>query len=496
MEKFFRAALSFNGGSRSSTTESDSIKTDLMPYLPIAIEGNVYHKKRGFFRSWHPYTATLQNAVLTLYSGPKDDEHICHIIMISGASVKLTSSSVKDHTALRIETRDGKVSMLSVPCSTSTQWAEELYNASSVTRTDLSNFKVLSKIGKGGYAKVYRVRHDDGKVMALKVLQKPFPGYTRHPGGVKATQLKFLVQERSALQLLKHPYITSLNHAFQDHNHLYMTMDLYGGGSLFEIGKVMPNRRFQEHHIRVWLAQIVSALQYTHSQQFIHRDLKPENILLDKNNHAHLADFGLSCYLPVKKSTVKQAKCGTPEYMAPEIISGAQYSFEVDWWALGIFTYELLVGRSPFAHSSRDVQKQNIATAHPKFPPDVRMSSHAKNLILGLLQKDPCDRLDGVALRSHAFFEGIDWVRVDQGSMPPLDFYNPRVAKLAVTTGAKPSFVDDQETTWSGAIKVLGFEYNREIDLSRQTRAIPSITLLPSTEPSVISGQYHSKVAL
>lgn len=468
-----------------------------MPYLPATVEGVVYHKKRGFFKSWRPFSASLRNTVLTLSSGPKEDEQMHHIIMLCGATVKrLGSCTIKDHEGLRIDTRDGKSCQLAVLAKDFERWADELYNAAAVTSTNLSHFHVLNKIGKGGYAKVYRVRHQAGAVMALKVLQKPFPGYTRQPGGVKATQLKFLVQERSALQILKHPHITSLHHAFQDHEHLYMTMDMYRGGSLFEIGKVMPHRRFSEAHIRVWLAQIVSALQYAHSHFFIHRDLKPENVLLDDHNHAHLADFGLSCFVPAQRNSVKFAKCGTPEYMAPEILAGAQYSYGVDWWALGIFMYELLVGRSPFAHSSRDVQKQNIATMEPRFPESLHISADAKSLILGLLRKDPQQRLDGPAIRAQPFFRGMDWGLVDSGQLPALDFFNPRVAKLSHKSPAhaRPSFEDDSAGSSASAITVLGFDYNREVDLGRQTRAIPSVTRLQSVEPSVLSRQYHSKI--
>lgn len=397
------------------------------------------------------------------------------MLPLLGAKVRKSSCVFKDHTTLRISTSCNQSVVLALPEAEFNQWTQALRSITTVAETVVDDFQVMHKIGKGGYAKVYRAHHVGGQTLALKVLQKPLPGYVRQPGGVKSTQLKFLVQERSALQMLKHPHITSLHHAFQDDQYLYMTMGLMDGGSLFEVGKRMPARRFPERLIKVWCAQVVSALAYAHTQKFIHRDLKPENVLLDENNNAHLADFGLSCYVAAVDGVTKLSKCGTPEYMSPEMISGKAYDYSVDWWALGIFMFELFSGRSPFANSSRDVQRQNIVRAQLKFPSSVNMSSSATSIITELLRKDPKVRIDIDGIRAHPFFEGIDWTAVDNGSMPPVDFNNP-IMGLDRTTDSRHSFVSSSKSSGGGLLSVVGFHYSRRAEMNHRRRSIPSIT--------------------
>lgn len=284
------------------------------------------------------------------------------------------------------------------------------------------DFTILERLGGGGYGEVYLVWHEESQEhLALKVMRKSPNGQKgrRGPRGVKPAEIRFLVQERAALQSLDHPNILQMVHAFQDHNYWYITMECARGGELYNLAKRLPKRRYPEELVKLWSAQIVCALEHVHKNGFVHRDLKAENILLDDKMHAKLIDFGLSIHLPTAKKLIV---CGTSEYMAPEMIRQVGYGYEVDWWALGILLYELLVGKSPFVCKNRQDQDERIIHSEVEFPPDAIVSPGMKDVILKLLHKSPESRLTGAGLREHPLYADINWSRVDAGTMPALDF--------------------------------------------------------------------------
>lgn len=168
--------------------------------------------------------------------------------------------------------------------------------------------------------------------------------------------------------------------------------------------------QFCEDMVRFYSAQIVLALEHLHSKDILYRDLKPENILLEENGYILLTDFGLS-------KIVKQTNsfCGTPDYIPPEILDKKQYTRSVDWWQLGILIYEMLVGHSPFFHRTMEKMIHNIRQKTVK--KNGYLSKNAFDLISKLLVKDPTKRLghsekDAQEIKSHAFFEGIDWEKL------------------------------------------------------------------------------------
>ncbi|KNE66793.1 AGC/AKT protein kinase [Allomyces macrogynus ATCC 38327] len=175
---------------------------------------------------------------------------------------------------------------------------------------------------------------------------------------------------------------------------------------------IVKERRFPEHRAKFYLAEIVLAVQYLHSKGVVYRDLKLENVLLDEEGHVKITDFGL-CKEGIGENITTSTFCGTPEYLAPEILEEENYGKSVDWWACGIVLYEMLVGRPPFG-TPESVEKLFQAILHQPIHYPSTLSAPAKSLLQGLLTRDATRRLgsgpgDGEAIMQHAFFADIDW---------------------------------------------------------------------------------------
>jgi serine/threonine protein kinase len=173
----------------------------------------------------------------------------------------------------------------------------------------------------------------DGQIYALKSLKKSKLKEAKHVEHTKT--------ERKILEIVNHPFIVSLKFAFQTDKKLYFVMDCYNGGELFY--HLRSKGRFNETQTKFYLAQIVLSIEFLHGQKIIYRDLKPENIVLDKTGYIKLTDFGLAKE-NIGDDGTTQTFCGTPEYLAPEIIRGDKYGKGVDIWCLGILLFEMLFG--------------------------------------------------------------------------------------------------------------------------------------------------------
>lgn len=193
---------------------------------------------------------------------------------------------------------------------------------------------------------------------------------------IKLKQIDHVRHERAILgDVSGHPYITNLMASFSDRDFLYLLLDYVPGGELFSYLRKL--RRFEEGMARFYAAEIVLVLEYLHEQQggVAYRDLKPENLLLDAEGHIRLVDFGFAKRLGNKDgSTETYTLCGTPEYLAPEVIRNNGHTTAVDWWALGILIYEFLTGYPPFWHQNPiEIYKQSVAIFST--PPPQRQSS-------------------------------------------------------------------------------------------------------------------------
>ena len=184
-----------------------------------------------------------------------------------------------------------------------------------------------------------------------------------------------------------------------------MLMEYVSGGELF--GYLRNVQRIPTKHARMYLAELVLALEYLHENNIVYRDLKPENILIDANGYLKMTDFGFAKKLKPDEKTF--TLCGTPEYLAPEIIQGQGHSYTVDWWALGILLFEMLAGSAPFVDSSAFGIYQRILQGRIEYPRD--MDHRAKDLIRKLLTFDCTKRLGSRPedVRGHKFFRNLNW---------------------------------------------------------------------------------------
>jgi len=188
---------------------------------------------------------------------------------------------------------------------------------------------------------------------------------------------------------------------------LYLLFEYVQGGELFS--HLRAAGRFATKTARFYAAEIVLALEYLHQQKIVYRDLKPENLLLDHKGHIKVTDFGFAKVVPDNRTFTL---CGTPEYLAPEVIKGKGHGTEVDWWALGILVFEMLAGFPPFYDENPFGIYEKILLGRISFP--AHFDSSARDLVKKLLASDRTRRLgnlkDGAAdVKKHRFFKGLDW---------------------------------------------------------------------------------------
>mmetsp|Transcript_11615 Transcript_11615/g.23953 ORF Transcript_11615/g.23953 Transcript_11615/m.23953 type:complete len:658 (+) Transcript_11615:124-2097(+) len=277
----------------------------------------------------------------------------------------------------------------------------------------LDAFKMIKVIGKGSFGKVFLVKEiKTSKMFALKVLKKD--------NIIKRNQVEHTKTERSVLGYVEHPFIVGMNMAFQSRDKLYFVLDYCAGGELFfHLGKL---GKFSESRSRFYAAEIILAISYVHSLDIIYRDLKPENVLLDGTGHIRLTDFGLSKEGIRSSSSGANSFCGTPEYLAPEILNRQGHGRGVDWWSLGALLYEMLTGLPPFYCQDRERLFEKIRKSELHYP--ASLSSNSKHVLRGLLTKDPTRRLgsgpkDAEEITPHPFFASIDWEKLQRGEITP-----------------------------------------------------------------------------
>ncbi|EWC47279.1 hypothetical protein DRE_03398 [Drechslerella stenobrocha 248] len=276
------------------------------------------------------------------------------------------------------------------------------------------DFEPLTMLGKGTFGTVLLVRHRaTGRLYAQKQLKKA--SIKVHKRMIEQTKT-----ERAILESVRHPFVVKLFFAFQDHQKLYLILEYAQGGELFNY--LAAERIFPEDTAAFYSAEIVLALDHLHRNVgVVYRDLKPENCLLDASGHLLLTDFGLS------KVAEDGARCkslsGTPEYMAPEVLEGKTYGFEVDWWSLGALLFDLLTGSPPFPGQNNTQILNKINKQKVKLP--FYLSPDSKDLLTRLLRKEPTKRLgykmpqDLATIQKHRFFRKINWKKLERRELDP-----------------------------------------------------------------------------
>merc|ERR1712113_1218460 len=266
----------------------------------------------------------------------------------------------------------------------------------------INDFTFLKVVGKGSFGKVMQVRkNDDGKIYALKVLKKKEL--------VKRKQVVHTQTERRVLAGIENPFIVSLRYSFQSDAKLYMVLDFFNGGELFF--HLKNEGRFSQKRSKFYSGEICLALKCLHSSGIIYRDLKPENVLLDHEGHIKITDFGLSKD-SLKGDMITHTFCGTPEYLAPEVLHQQGHGKAVDWWSFGTLLYEMMTGLPPFYNENLNIMYEKIL--HAPIPLPKYLSKEARSIFLGLLERDPKRRLgssdkDAKEIQAHPFYKDIDW---------------------------------------------------------------------------------------
>ncbi|XP_077918933.1 RAC-beta serine/threonine-protein kinase isoform X3 [Halichoerus grypus] len=315
--------------------------------------------------------------------------------------------------------------------------AEEMEVAVSKARAKvtMNDFDYLKLLGKGTFGKVILVREKaSGRYYAMKILRKEVI--------IAKDEVAHTVTESRVLQNTRHPFLTALKYAFQTHDRLCFVMEYANGGELFF--HLSRERVFTEERARFYGAEIVSALEYLHSRDVVYRDIKLENLMLDKDGHIKITDFGL-CKEGISDGATMKTFCGTPEYLAPEVLEDNDYGRAVDWWGLGVVMYEMMCGRLPFYNQDHERLFELILMEEIRFPRT--LSPEAKSLLAGLLKKDPKQRLgggpsDAREVMEHRFFLSINWQDVVQRKLlPPF--------KPQVTSEVDTRYFDDEFTAQS-----------------------------------------------
>jgi serine/threonine protein kinase len=276
------------------------------------------------------------------------------------------------------------------------------------------DFEFLKVIGKGSFGKVLLARQKSEDVLyAVKVLNKSQI--------IRRNEVKHIMAERNVLiRNIRHPFLVGLHYSFQTTDKLYFVLDYINGGELFF--HIQREKLFSEERSRFYAAEIASALGYLHSLDIVYRDLKPENILLDEEGHVALTDFGL-CKEGIAAKTTTNTFCGTPEYLAPEIIQKKPYDRTVDWWCLGAVLYEMIFGLPPFYSRDTSVMYDNTLNKSLQFRKTATASSPAKDIIEKMLQKNKELRLgakdDFEEIKNHEFFKSIDWTLLNRRAIRP-----------------------------------------------------------------------------
>lgn len=353
------------------------------------------------------------------------------------------------------------------------------------TSLNFRDFRLVRRIGAGDIGKVYlcQLRSDDSCFYAMKVVDKDVLALKKKTHRAE--------MEKKILKMLDHPFLPSVYAQFEASNFSCIVMEYCSGGDLHSLRHKMPQKRFCLSSARFYAAEVLVALEYLHMLGIIYRDLKPENVLVRSDGHIMLSDFDLSLCsdsiaavespysspdptsptvsspssrklspfscLPDRlfrsrkvqtlasnrlfvAEPVTARSCsfvGTHEYVSPEVASGRSHGNAVDWWALGIFIYEMMYGRTPFSGETNEATLRNIVKKPLAFPtnsPATTCELHARDLINGLLVKDPVNRLGskrGAAeVKTHPFFKSLNFALIRSVTPPEI----PGLRKQRTTT--------------------------------------------------------------
>jgi len=274
--------------------------------------------------------------------------------------------------------------------------------------SSLSRWERIRTLGTGAFGRVILVKsHDNGDYAAIKIMEKAKV--------VKLQQVEHTLNEKRILGAVDFPNLIFMVAHFKDNSNLYFVLQFVVGGEMFSY--LRREARLAEEESKFHAAQVVLALEYLQKMDVAYRDLKPENMLLTSTGYIKLTDFGFAKRVRGRMWTL----CGTPEYIAPEILLSKGYNKSVDWWALGVLIYEMTAGHPPFFSESTIKTYEKIVIGDVKFPS--HFTPELRDLVRSFLQVNLSKRLGNLRggateVRNHKWFQGVEWLQLYQQSVP------------------------------------------------------------------------------
>jgi len=280
---------------------------------------------------------------------------------------------------------------------------------------NLAEYSMHQTLGTGSFGRVKLVQTKDQQWAALKIIKKEIV--------IKLKQVEHTANEKNILHCVSCPFVVNLMAYFQDKKNLFFALEYINGGEMFT--HIHRNRRFSFEVARFFTAEIVLAFEYLHDIDVLYRDLKPENVLIDYQGHLRVTDFGFAKRVSDRTWTL----CGTPEYLAPEIILSRGYAHAVDWWALGVLIYEMRSGYAPFFDQNQMEMYKKIVEGKVAYPKHFEQSEIG--LISGFLKGDLTRRLGNMKggveeIKAQEYFSGMDFEAMYRKAVP-----SPYVPKVS-----------------------------------------------------------------
>uniref|UniRef100_A0A8C0U4D6 Protein kinase C n=1 Tax=Cyanistes caeruleus TaxID=156563 RepID=A0A8C0U4D6_CYACU len=296
----------------------------------------------------------------------------------------------------------------------------------------IEDFVLHKMLGKGSFGKVFLAElKSTDQYFAVKALKKDV---VLMDDDVECT----MVEKRVLSLAWEHPFLTHVFCTFQTKENLFFVMEYLNGGDL--MFHIQSCHKFDLPRATFYAAEIICGLQFLHSKGIIYRDLKLDNVLLDNEGHIKIADFGMckeNMFGDAKTSTF----CGTPDYIAPEILLGQKYNTSVDWWSFGVLLYEMLIGQSPFHGQDEEELFQSIRMDNPFYPR--WLNKDAKDILVKLFVREPERRLGARGnIRQHAFFQEINWEALEERRMEPP--FKPRVKSPSDCSNFDKEFLNEK----------------------------------------------------